>query len=280
MAKIGRRNILSVVRLATPGAYLDGRARGEILMPGRYVPKGTLAGESFDVFVFRDSEDRLVATPETPRVMVGEFAALRVVSSDPHIGAFLDWGLAKDLFLPRREQTRAVAAGDWVVVYVFVDLKTDRVVATTRLGRHLNVAPPAYEENQAVELLVYGRTPLGYTAIVNSAHTGLLYHSEAPDALEVGSRLMAYVRAVRADGKIDLSVHPAGPAKVAPLKEQILEALRSAGGRLPYGDATPPEKIRATFGSSKKAFKAAIGSLYRERLIVIAGGEISLAGRR
>src|ERR1700722_7604233 len=139
MAKIGRRNILWVARIATPGVYLDGGERGEILLPGRYVPKGTIVGESFDVFVHRDSEDRLVATTETPRALVGEFAALRVVSADPRIGAFLDWGLSKDLLLPIREQSRRVNPGEWVVAYVFVDVKTDRIVATTRLNRHLNV---------------------------------------------------------------------------------------------------------------------------------------------
>lgn len=265
-----------MLRLATPGAYLDGRDRGEILMPGRYVPKGTVAGEAFDVFVYRDSEDRLVATPEKAKAMVGDFEALRVVSADPRIGAFLDWGLSKDLFLPLREQSRRVQAGEWVVVYVFVDLKTDRVVATTRLNRHLNVTPAAYEEGQPVDLLVYSRTDLGYGAIIAGAHTGLLYHNELPEPLRIGQKLVAYVKALRADGKIDLSLHPSGFRRVAPLKEQIMEALVAGGGRVPLGDESTPEAIRAAFGSSKKAFKQAIGSLYRERLIVIEGSTIRL----
>ena len=277
MAKIGRRNILFVTRIATPGVYLNGGERGEILLPGRYVPKGTIVGESFEVFVHRDSEDRLVATTETPHALVGEFAAMKVVSTNPRIGAFLDWGLSKDLLLPIREQSRRVNPGDWVVAYIFVDIKTDRIVATTRLNRHLNVTPPEYVEGQAVELMVTGQTTLGYNAIVNGAHIGLLYHNELPAPLRIGQKLDGYIRAVRPDGKIDLSINPAGYARVAPLKEQVLEALAKAGGRLPYGDGTPPAQIRDAFGVSKKAFKQAIGSLYRERRIVIDERGIGLA---
>lgn len=276
VAKIGRRNILSVARIATPGVYLDGGESGEILMPGRYVPKGTIVGESFQVFVHRDSEDRLVATTETPRAVVGEFASLRVISANPRIGAFLDWGLSKDLLLPIREQSRRVEPGEWVVAYIFVDVKTDRIVATTRLNRHLNVTPPTYIEGQPVDLLVTGRTTLGYNAIVCSAHNGLLYHNELPGPLEVGQRLDAYVRAVRPDGKIDLTINPSGYTRVAPLKEQVLEALASRGGKLPLGDRSPPGEIRDAFGVSKKAFKQAIGSLYRERRIVIEENGIRL----
>jgi predicted RNA-binding protein (virulence factor B family) len=274
---IGKRNRLSVARIATPGVYLDGGERGEILLPGRYVPPGTLVGESFEVFVHRDSEDRLVATTEAPRAVVGEFAALRVVSSNPQIGAFLDWGLSKDLLLPLREQSRRVGPGDWVVVYIFVDLKTDRIVATTRLNRHLNVTPPDYEEGQPVDLLITGRTELGYNAIIGGAHSGLLYHNELPGPLKIGQKVDGYVRAVRPDGKIDLSINPSGYQKVAPLKEQILEALAARGGALPLGDASSPEEIREAFGVSKKAFKQAIGSLYRERLIVMEDRLVRLA---
>ena len=277
---IGKRSTLSVTRIATPGVFLDGGERGEILLPGRYVPQGTLAGESFDVFVHRDSEDRLVATTEVPRAMVGEFAALRVVSANPRIGAFLDWGLSKDLFLPLREQSQRVAAGDVVVAYIFVDLKTDRIVATTRINRHLNVSPPDYAEGQPVELLVTGRTSLGYNAIVCSAHTGLLYHNELPGPLSVGQRIDGYVRALRPDGKIDLSIYPAGYGKVAPLKEQVLEALASSGGSLPYGDSSSPADILRVFGVSKKAFKQAIGALYRERRIAIGEKGIRILDAR
>jgi uncharacterized protein len=266
---IGKRNTLTVTRIATPGVYLDGGERGEILLPGRYVPQGTLAGEAFEVFVHRDSEDRLVATTEAPRAVVGEFASLRVVSSSPQLGAFLDWGLSKDLLLPLREQSHRVGPGDWVVVYIFVDLKTDRIVATSRLERHLNVAPPEYADGQPVDLLVVARTTLGYTAVVNSAHLGLLYHNELPGPLKVGDKLVGYIDAVRPDGKIDLTINPSGYGRVAPLREHLLEEMKRSGGSLPFVDASSPAEIRGAFGVSKKAFKQALGALYRERLIVI-----------
>ena len=276
---IGKRCTLSVTRVATPGVFLDGGARGEILLPGRYVPQGTIPGESFDVFVHRDSEDRIVATTEVPKGVVGEVVGQRVISANPMVGAFLDWGLSKDLFLPIREQSKRVSAGDFVVVYIFVDLKTDRIVATTRLNRHLNVTPPEYVEGQAVELLVSGRTELGYNAIIASAHKGLLYHNELPGPLEIGQRIDGYIRSVRPDGKIDLSINPAGYGRVAPLKEQIVEALVKRGGQLALSDSSSPEEIRDAFGVSKKAFKQAIGALYRERLITLEPPGIRLVGR-
>jgi predicted RNA-binding protein (virulence factor B family) len=275
-AALGKRSALRVVRIATPGVYLDGGALGEILLPGRYVARGTLAGETVDVFVHRDSEDRLVATTETPRATAGEFAALRVVGVNPRVGAFLDWGLSKDLLLPIREQARRVQVGEWVVVRVLVDPRTDRLIASSRLARHLDLVPPAYREGQPVELLITGRTELGYNAIVAGAHRGLLYHNELPGPIEVGQKLEGFVRAVRPDGKIDLSLHPAGYGRIAPLQAHILEALSFHGGKLTLGDHSSPQEIREAFGASKKAFKQAIGALYRERRIVIADGEIRL----
>ena len=166
MAIIGKRNTLSIVRASAPGLYLDGGELGELLLPGRYIPADLKPKDKLDVFVYRDSEDRLVATTETPLAMVGEFAYLKVISVNRSIGAFLDWGLAKDLLLPFREQESPVRAGDWVIVHVYLDEKTNRIVATTRLNRHLSRDTPAYRDGQAVNLLIIGRTPLGYNAIV------------------------------------------------------------------------------------------------------------------
>jgi uncharacterized protein len=275
MASLGKRSHLFVVRAATPGVYLDGGELGEILLPGRYVPPGTLSGQSFDVFVHRDSEDRLVATTESPYGEVGEFAALQVVAVDPQVGAFLDWGLSKDLLLPIREQERRVEVGQRVVVYIFVDERSDRIVASSRLRRYLNHTPPAYRPNEPVKLLVVGPTAMGYNAIVDAAHLGLLYHNELPAPIEIGQQLDGYVRAVRPDGKIDLTLNAAGPQRLASVKDRILEALQQAGGRLPYSDASSPAEIWLAFACSKKAFKQAIGILYRERKIVIEGSAIS-----
>lgn len=267
MASIGQRNALQVIREATPGFYLDGENLGEILLPRRYIPENTGPGDYVLVFVHRDSEDRLVATTEIPLVRVGEFAHLKVVSANPQVGAFLDWGLAKDLLLPIREQARRVAVGEFVVAYVFLDEQSGRIVATTRLDAHLDLTPPHYEEGQPVSLLIAAETPLGYKAIVENAHGGLLFKTDLGSLPAIGQTLDGYVRTLRSDGKIDLSLDPAGYARVRPLTQQILEALRKNNGRLKMNDASSPEEIREKFSTSKKAFKQALGALYRERLI-------------
>jgi predicted RNA-binding protein (virulence factor B family) len=276
MAMIGKRNLLRVVREAPPGFYLDGGAHGEILLPGRYIARDTAPPRSVDVFIYRDSEDRLVATTETPYATVGEFAFLRAVSVTPRVGIFLDWGLEKDLLLPLRELAAPAQPGDWLVVHVALDQKTDRIMASARLNRWLNLTPAGYAEGQPVKLLVAGETPLGYNAIVVNAHWGLLYRADLADPLAVGQPLEGFVRVVRPDGKIDLALDRSGYQRIAPLTEQIITALKSEGGRLPLHDNSAPEEIRAKFGVSKKAFKQAIGALYRARRIRIEPREIRL----
>ena len=276
MADLGRRNKLTILRAAKPGLFLDGGSDGEILLPRRYIPDGASAGDTLDVFVYRDSEDRLVATTETPLAMVGDFALLRVLSIRPSLGAFLDWGLAKDLLLPRREQTGPLREGELVVVRVLIDEKSGRIVASARLHRWLDKSPPAFQPEQAVHLLIYGETPLGYNAIVENTHTGLLYRSEMAAPLRIGDTLSGFVRCVRPDGKIDLALDRAGYVRVKPLSDQILDALAAAGGRLPFHDKSSPEEIRQTFGVSKKAFKQALGALYRKRRVALDPAEIRL----
>ena len=276
MAILGKRNSLPIVRQAPPGFYLDGGTHGEILLPGRYLPQGGMPGEKVDVFLYRDSEDRLVATTETPRAMVGDFAFLRVVSQSPSIGAFLDWGLEKDLLLPRREYAGGIRQGGRALVHVVLDERSDRIVATARLNRHLNLTPPNYTEGQAVKLIVESETPLGYKAIINSAHTGLLYRAELSAPLFIGESLDGFIRTVRPDGKMDLGLDPTGHRRIGPHSDQILAALKTAGGRLPYHDGSSPDEIRAALGMSKKAFKQAIGVLFRERRIVIEPAGIRL----
>jgi len=274
MALMGRRNSLLVVREAPPGFYLDGGTHGEILLPGRYIPRGAKPGVTMDVFVYRDSEDRLVATTEAPEAMVGEFAYLRVVSVNPRIGVFFDWGLEKDLLLPLREQATPLQPGDRRVVRVALDERTDRIIASARLNRWLNRTPVTYTEGQRVNLIITGDTPLGYNAIIENTHRGLLYHSDLAGPLATGQRVDGYVRVVRPDGKIDLALDRAGFHRIAPVTEQILTALTEAGGTMRLNDNSSPEDIREAFGISKKAFKQAIGSLYRARKIVITPTEI------
>lgn len=267
MAFIGQRNHLAVVRESSSGLHLDGGELGEILLPGRYIPRDRAVGDKLSVFLYRDSEDRLVATTETPLAMVGDFAALRVVSVNRQIGAFLDWGLAKDLLLPFREQPHPVHVGQQVVVCVCLDPKTDRIVASARLNRHLSHDTPAYSDGQPVSMLITSRSPLGYNAIVENAHRGLLYHEGLAAPLEVGQRLKGFVRTVRPGGKIDLSLDAQGYQRVAGLVGRIVEALEQNGGRLAFDDASSPAAIREAFGVSKGAFKQALGKLYKQRRI-------------
>ncbi|MCE9619602.1 MAG: GntR family transcriptional regulator [Planctomycetes bacterium] len=276
MAAIGKRNLLGVVRETNSGLYLDGEELGEILLPGRYVPRHLAAGEKLDVFIYRDSEDRLVATTEKPLAEVGEFACLKVKEINPQIGAFLEWGLAKDLLLPFNEQGGPVQIGQRIAVAVCVDPETDRIMASARLNRHLSRDEPAYAPNQPVRILITGETPLGYNAIVENAHRGLLYYSNLPAPLTIGQRMFAFIRLVRPDGKIDLSIDAAGYERVEPLTELIIEALRHAGGRLNCDDDSSPEEIREQFGVSKKAFKQALGKLFRERRIAFEKPGIQL----
>jgi predicted RNA-binding protein (virulence factor B family) len=276
MATLGKRNLLSVIRESAPGLYLDGGELGEILLPGRYIPKNLAPKQKLDVFVYRDSEDRLVATTETPRAMVGEFACMKVINVHPQVGAFLDWGLAKDLLVPFREQELPLRVGDWAVVYVALDAQTNRILATTRLHRHLNRDTPAYRDGQPVNLLITGKTPLGYNAIVDNAHRGLLYKNNLAGPLQIGAKLKGFVRTVRSGGKIDLSLDAAGYKRVAPLTDLIVSALQISGGKLDFDDDSPPVVIRQNFGVSKKAFKQALGKLYKTRRITFLKPGIQL----
>lgn len=280
MAFIGKRNQLPFIREASPGYYLDGGLHGEILLPGRYLTRRPNPGSLINCFVYRDSEDRLVATTEHPYAAVGEFAFLRVVSVNPRVGIFLDWGLEKDLLLPIREQTAPLQPGDWLVVYVMLDTRTERIVASSRLNRHFEIATPSYLPGEAVKLLVISESPLGYNVVVNQKFRGLIYKSDLPGPLTIGQPLDAFVRLVRDDGKIDLCLDRprVGYQRIVPVTEKILETLaNNRGGRLPLHDNSPPEDIRATFGISKKAFKQAIGVLFKAQKIVIEKTGIRLA---
>jgi predicted RNA-binding protein (virulence factor B family) len=276
MALLGKRNLLPIVRSAPPGFYLDGGTHGEILLPGRFVPPKSMPGDKIAVFVYRDSEDRLVATTQVPLAMEGEFACLRVVSVNPRIGVFLDWGLDKDLLLPIREMAGPLQPGERVVVQVMLDDKTDRLVATARTNRRLDLTPAKYHEGESVKLLVASKSPLGYNSIVNDAHRGLLYNTDLSGPLKIGERIEGYVRAIRPDGKIDLAPGRAGYRRIGEVSEKVIAVLTAGGGHLPYHDNSSPEEIREAFGVSNKAFKQAIGALFRERRIVIEADGIGL----
>jgi len=269
----GKKHTLCVLREASPGLYLDGLELGDILLPGKYIPKGIAPGDSLEVFLHHDSEDRLVATTQTPHALLGQVAGFEVVGVRPGIGAFLDWGLEKDLLVPLREQSRHPNVGEWVVAMVVLDEVSGRLMGTMRLHRHLHKTEPKYEEGQAVDLVVAEETDLGYKAVINHTHWGLLYKSEMASALVPGDEMLGYVRLVRPDGKIDLSLDASGYARVRPLADQIMAAVEEAGeGILPFGDKTDPALIRERFGASKKAFKQALGKLLRQRRVEFVEG--------
>lgn len=272
----GKRHLLTPTRETPSGLYLDGGPAGEILLPGRYIPKNLPKNASIDVFVYRDSEDRLVATTEHPLAQVGEFASLQVVSINPNAGAFLNWGLPKDLLLPFREQNRTLRVGHYVVVCVCLDPKTDRIIASTRLHQHLPKQKPLRKPGDAVSFLITSRSPLGFAAIVEHNTQGLLYHDNLTSPPQIGQTLQGFVRNVRPDGLLDLSLDAAGYHRIKPLTTQIIDSLQQQNGKLNLDDDSPPEAIRKTFGVSKKAFKQALGNLYRQRRITFLKPGIQL----
>ena len=267
MAVIGQRNLLAVVREAPPGLFLDGENLGEILLPGKYKKPTMQTGVLVDVFVHLDSEDRLVATTETPLAMVGEFAQLEVLAIHQQAGAFLGWGLGKDLLLPFREQVGVVRVGDKVVVFLLLDDKSNRIVATMRLHRHLSKPPLDYKKGRRVGLFIAEKTVLGFRAVVDNAYEGLLYHDTIQTPIAVGQRLEGFIRGLSEAGKIDLSLDATGYQRVGSVRDQILAKLKASKGHMALTDDSPPEAIRAAFGVSKKSFKQALGSLYKARKI-------------
>ncbi|GAB4490937.1 MAG: S1-like domain-containing RNA-binding protein [Thermodesulfovibrionales bacterium] len=268
MACIGRLNRLKVIRKLENGFLLDGEELGEVLMPRAFAAPEIRVGDTAEVFVYRDAEARLVATPQKPLGVVGECAFLKVTAVTP-VGAFLDWGLPKDLLVPFSEQKQKMETGKSYTVFITLDEKTGRIVGSSKLSRFLDKTPAAYQENQEVDLLIFGQTASGYRAIINNAHWGVLYKNEVFQPLQRGERVRGFIKKIREDGRIDLWLHKPGPEKVDELAEKILGKLRDQGGFLAVTDRTPAETISGMFGVSKKTYKKAVGALYRKRLLVI-----------
>jgi predicted RNA-binding protein (virulence factor B family) len=262
---IGRRNRLKVLRHRDIGLFLDGGEFGSILLPKRYAPADAEPGQLLDVFVYLDSEDQLIATTEQPLIEVGQCACLRVVSIGS-VGAFLDWGLPKDLLLPFGQQQQRVEEGKRYLVYAYLD-NSNRIAASTKLNRFIDHQGEDYRVHQPVELLIAERTELGVKAVVDHRHWGLLHHADLFKPVRYGQRLTGYIKRVRSDGKLDLVLERAGYAPVSGLTEQILEQLQAQGGFLPFTDRSDPGLIKQQFGVSKKKFKMALGALYKARKI-------------
>ena len=267
MVEVGRFNRLKVVKEVPFGLYLDGDDWGEILLPSRFVPKGATVGDVLEVFLYFDSEDDIIATTQRPRASLGRFAFLEVIDINP-VGAFLDWGLDKDLLAPRPEQRRPMQTGKSYIVYVKLDGE-GRLVASSKIDRFLDKLPPRLKAGEEVSLLIAEPSDLGTKVIVNDAHWGLIHQADIFQELRYGKRMRGYVKRVRRDGKIDIALNRTGHAKVNDLGTEILTRLRKSGGFLPLHDKSSPEEIKRVLGVSKKSFKSAVGHLYKQRLIQI-----------
>lgn len=268
MIEIGKYSKLEVLRSVDFGFYLDGGPLGEILLPGGSVRGHCSEGDVIKVFIYLDSEDRVIATMEKPYIRVGEFALLRVVAIES-VGAFMDWGLTKDLLVPFREQKPPLNAGRSYIVRCYLDEKSDRIVATTKLDRFLGLTPANYKAGEEVDLLITRRTDLGYNAIINGEHWGVLYENQVFQHLDVGQKIKGYVNKVRDDDKVDLLLEKPGYEKIDGMAGEVFDLLKENNGFISVTQKSSPDEIYDLFGMSKKNFKKAVGALYRKRLVTL-----------
>ncbi len=274
--KIGEYYELTIRREAEQGLYLADTDGNEVLLPRRYVTTAMVPGQTLRVMVYTDSEDRPVATTDVPKATVGQFALMRVNQVNP-VGAFLDWGLAgKELLVPFREQRVTMQAGRSYVVRVYLDEASRRVVASAKLDRFVGLETPDYYHRQRVDALIVQRTDLGFKVIVDGKHWGLLYDNELRHNVNVGEHHTAFVKRVRPDGKIDLTMNKIERLRVEDIASNIMQLLHDGGGTLALTDRSTPEQIANTLGCSKKDFKKAVGLLYRQHLVTINDADIKL----
>lgn len=274
--EIGKFNNLQVVKIADHGVYMDGGEEGTILLPNRYVPEGTEIDDWFEVFLYFDSDDLLIATTETPKAFVGNVELLRVIDTN-RVGAFLDWGLPKDLLVPYSEQQHPMREGESYMVFVFHDHTTDRILASSKLNRYFEEEATNLEPRQKVDLRVTDKTDLGYKVLINDQYLGLIFNGDAFRPLVLGERLPGYIKAIREDGKIDVIISQHSFAGDNGLEDQILDYLKASGGESDLTDKSAPELIYGQFKVSKKKYKNALGALYKRKMIVITREKISLA---
>ncbi|MFT6881085.1 MAG: putative RNA-binding protein (virulence factor B family) [Psychromonas sp.] len=269
MLNVGQQNILKVLRGTSVGFYLADDENNDVLLPHKYIPEGLSVGDDIDVFLYRDSEDRIIATTIEPLIKLNQFACLQV-SAATGIGAFLNWGLEKDLFVPFREQNQKLREGDYTVIYLYLDKDTDRLVGSCRLNRHFEFEDIELKEGEQVDLLILDKTDLGFNVAVNHKYRGLIYENEIFQRIAWGDSTKGFVKAVREDGKIDISLQKQGYENInEPNARKVLETLQANGGELVLSDKSDSSEIQGTLEMSKKAFKRAIGSLYKQKLITI-----------
>ncbi len=277
MIKIGQINSLEVIKKADFGVFLDGDDYGSVLLPNKYVPEGADIGDKIDVFLYFDSESQLAATIEKPIAQVGEWGLMKIEGVN-QTGAFVNWGIKeKDLLVPFSEQRTRFSSGQTILVYVYSDKASGRIVGTTKFNKWLDKTPANYEVNQQVDLIIAERSQLGYKAIVNGKHWGMIFPSDVFGKLFIGKTLKGYIKQIREDGKIDLALQKVGVAKMDDLSSKILEQLEKKGGFLPLNDKSTPEAIFSAFRTSKGTYKKTIGGLYKQGKIVIEKDGIRLA---
>lgn len=274
--ELGKFNQLEVVKEVDFGLYLDGGEKGEILLPTRYVSEGCQVGDMLNVFLYLDIDERLIATTLTPLVQVGQFACLEVAWVN-QFGAFLNWGLMKDLFVPFSEQKMKMQVGRKYVIHAHLDDESYRIVASAKVERYLSKDIPDYAPGTEVDILIWQKTDLGFKAIIDNKHSGLLYENEIFCTLETGMQMRAFVKQVREDGKVDLILQKPGFEKIDDFSKTLLDYIKEHGGRIHLNDKSPAEDIYDTFGVSKKTFKKGVGDLYKKRLISLQENGITLA---
>lgn len=277
MIEIGKYNTLRILRETSVGLYLGDDSTGEdVLLPNKYRPEQFELYEPLTVFVYRDNAERKIATNLTPGILMHEFALLQVKDVS-HVGAFMDWGLEKHLMVPFSEQRQEMEIGRWYIVYMDLDEKTDRLFGTNKIDQHLQNAELTVAEGDEVDLLVFKETDLGYSVIVNNKHKGLVFHNEVFRAIRIGDKLKGFVKKIREENALDISLQPLGYRKFNTGNTQlILDTLKRNEGYLAITDKSTPEEIYSRFGISKKAFKMAVGALYKERKILIEDNGIRL----
>lgn len=275
MVSIGEYNELEVLRETSVGFFLGDGEGYEILLPNKYVPEGLQVEDRIEVFVYRDGEERPIATTIKPLIELDQFAALTVKDVNQH-GAFLDWGLEKDLFVPFREQSKEMEVGQRYLVFLYLDETSDRLVASSKISKFLSNEELTVEEGEKVECVIWTRTELGYKVIVNGDHEGLIYHDDVFEELEYGDGMYGYVKKIRLDNKLDISLSDKAHLSIEPNGKMIYERLQASGGFLPLHDKSDPELIKRELKMSKKNFKKAIGSLYKQRLITLEADGIRL----
>ncbi|EJI1425876.1 GntR family transcriptional regulator [Vibrio parahaemolyticus] len=277
MIKIGQINSLEVIKKADFGVFLDGDDYGSVLLPNKHVPEGTELGDHIEVFLYFDSESQLAATIDKPIAQVGEWGLMKIEGIN-QTGAFVNWGIKeKDLLIPFSEQRARFTAGQNILVYVYTDKASGRIVGTTKFNKLLDKTPANYEVNEEVDLIIAERSQLGYKAIINGKHWGMIFPSDVFGKLFIGKKLKGYIKQVREDGKIDLSLQKVGVAKMDDLSSKIIDLLEKKGGFLPLNDKSSPEAIFDAFRTSKGTYKKTIGGLYKQGKIVIEKDGIRLA---